>query len=178
MNMKPIAAFISALVLLSAHSAHAGNSVYAEQVDYANGGLTLQHVDGINNMGIAVIGTVGKKFPEIDKNFSAEAEASFSLIDPSESSVDVSVYSAGGYGAYTHHLSGELRAKYRAGLVLAHSQADCGGLCRGSDDTDLDVSLGASLIYDYRDNYKIFADWTMLTSEVSHLGVGVRYEYK
>ena len=168
---KIVFSVLSASLLLGSHGA------MAKGLDYAGAGLAFQDVDGMSELGVAIYGNAGIKMPEVHKNFRVEGEASYSLVDASRNDIDVSILTLGGYGAYQHFISGELRAKARAGLVFARSEVDCGALCKGDSDSDIDLSLGVGLIYNYQSNMKLTADWTIVTNDISHLSAGVRYEY-
>ena len=152
-------------------------NAYAEPGDYMNLQLGISDVDGFSE-GIAAIATLGRPMPHVHKNFSVEGEFTTTIVDPDTTvlgtDIDVSYFTLGGYGVYTHSIDPYTALRGRAGLV--YYDTDVSGGVRGSDD-GLDLSVGFGLTYSLNKKMDLMAEYTIVESDIAHLSAGIQYRF-
>jgi len=135
----------------------------------------------IDDRGITAIVSGGMKLDDIIdmEGFSAEAEISKSITSPSYSigstSIDISYWSLGGYGAYTHPINDEITVKGRLGLVYVSSEASGGGF--SADDSNTELAFGVTGTYAFKDDMDIIAEFTKI-DDLSHIGIGIAMPFE
>lgn len=141
-------------------------------VDYAGGGLAIQDVDGFDD-GLALVLNAGKNMPSVHENFFIESEFTYTISSPEITffggSIEASILTLAGYAAYILPLNEQFNLKGRAGILYEDVDVDSFG-----SDTDIGLSLGFGGEYILNDGMKITFDYTIIESDVSHLGLGIK----
>lgn len=152
-------------------------NAYAQPGDYMNLQLGISDVDGFSE-GIAAIATLGRPVPDVHENFSVEGEFTTTIVDPDTTiagtDIDVSYFTLGAYGVYSHPLDPYTTLRGRAGLV--YYDTDVSGGLRGSDD-GLDLSVGFGLTYSLNKKMNLMAEYTIVESDIAHLSAGIQYRF-
>ncbi|MFO8024723.1 porin family protein [Thiohalophilus sp.] len=147
---------------------------YAESGDYMNLQLGISDVDGFDE-GLAAIATFGRPVPNVHENFSVEGEFTTTIADPDTNGAEISYFSLGAYGVYTHPLNQYASLRGRAGLVYYDTDVSGDGR-RGSDD-GLDLSVGFGVTYNLNQQMDLIAEYTLIESDISHLSAGIQYRF-
>ncbi len=171
MKKLPITLLAGSLVLGGAGIAQA-NEIF----DYAGGGIAIQDLDGFDD-GMALVLTAGKNMADVHENFYLEGEFTYTLSSPEfdtfGGSIEVDLFTLGGYGAFVHPLNDQFNLKGRAGLVYWDSDVDPSSILIGDDD-GIELSFGFGAEYMLNDEMKITFDYTIIESDLTHLGLGVK----
>lgn len=172
--MKTLKALTAAsLLVLSGYS-------HAEPGDYMNLQLGISDVDGFDE-GFAAIGTFGRPVPHIHQNFSVEGEVTTTIADPDRSvagtSIEVSYFTLGAYGVYSHPLNQYASLRGRAGLVYYDTDVSTTvpGV-QGSDD-GIELSVGFGVTYNLNKRMDLIAEYTIIESDIAHLSAGIQYQF-
>jgi len=147
---------------------------YAESGDYMNLQLGISDVDGFSN-GLAAIGTFGRPVPNVHENFSVEGEFTTTIIDPDRPGIEVSYFTLGAYGVYSHPLNQYAKLRGRAGMVYYDTDFTGTGGSGSHDDFELSVGFGAT--YNLNKQMDLIAEYTIIESDISHLSAGIQYRF-
>lgn len=154
-----------------------GNS-YAETGDYMNLQAGISDVDGFDE-GLVAIGTFGRPVPNVHKNFSVEGEFTTTIMDPDRSvagtTVEISYFTLGAYGVYTHPLNQYASLRGRAGMVYYDTDVSAGGI--GGSDDGIELSAGFGITYDLNKKMDLIAEYTIIESDISHISAGIQYHF-
>lgn len=152
--------------------AGAGIAQANELVDYAGGGIAIQDVDGFDD-GLALVLNAGKNMPDVHENFYLEGEFTYTISSPEiefiGGSVEINIFTLAGYAAYILPLNEQFNLKGRAGLLYEDIDADSFG-----SDSDIGLSFGFGGEYVLNDGMKLTLDYTIIESDVSHIGLGIK----
>jgi hypothetical protein len=152
----------------------------AQPGDYTNLQLGISDVDGYDE-GFVAIGTFGRPVPSVHENFSVEGELTTTIADPDTTvagtGVEISYFTLGAYGVYTHPVNNYLNLRGRAGLVYYDTDVSTTGAgIRGSDD-GIELSAGFGVTYDLNKKVDLIAEYTIIESDISHLSAGIQYRF-
>lgn len=153
---------------------------YAQPGDYMNLQLGISDVDGYDE-GFAAIGTLGRPVPSVHKNFSLEGEFTTTIVDPDTvvagTGVEVSYFTLGAYGVYTHPVNNYLNLRGRAGLVYYDTDVSTSGAGIRASDDGIDPSFGFGVTYNLNKKMDLIAEYTIVESDISHLSAGIQYRF-
>lgn len=138
---------------------------------YAGAAYAIQSVAG-TSAGSALVFTGGKA---LNEKLDFEVEMSQQLTSPTINTVDVEVSTFGAYGVYKHKVDEKLSVRARAGLVRENITLSAGTLAISG--TSIGLSYGAQAAYKLSESLAVFADYTILSSSISHLGAGARFKF-
>lgn len=152
----------------------------AEPGDYLNLQLGISDVDGFDE-GLVAIGTFGRPVPNVHKNFSVEGEITTTIADPDTTiagtAVEVSYFTLGGYGVYSHPVGQYMTLRGRAGLIYYDTDVSIAGPGVVGSDDGFDLSVGFGITYDLNQKMDLIAEYTIIESDISHLSAGIQYHF-
>lgn len=147
-----------------------------EILDYVSGGIAIQDLDGFDE-GMALVLNGGKNMANVHENFFLEGEFTYTFssseFDTFGGSVEIDFLTLGGYGTFMHPLNERFNIKGRGGLVYWDADVDPSSIFYGDDD-GIELSIGFGAEYAMSDTMKLTFDYTIIESDLTHLGMGVK----
>lgn len=161
------------------------------QENYARIQLGIADADGFSNDGVALIGTFGSIIPQVDRNFSIEAEFSTTVDNPSTTANygggfydkwELSYYTLAGYAAYTYPVNQSVGIYGRAGLLYEDvTVKNCDNYayygCVEASESDFGLSFGLGANVAISNSLDFTAGYTVVESDISHLSAGVQFRF-
>ena len=166
----------TAILIGSLSIAGSGITQGNELVDYVGGGVAIQDIDGFGD-GLALVLNAGKNMSNVHENFSLEGEFTYTLDSPEFKSggfsMEADILTLAGYGVFILPLNDQFNLKGRAGLLYWDADIDSNFGAAGSD-SEIELSFGFGAEYVLNDSMKIALDYTIIESDISHIGLGIK----
>lgn len=182
---KMISALLVCFTMLSTAKAES-------YVDYVSIGFAVQNMqnptndtyDGLLNddAGTAIVLNAGKKiYDDIAVEFEGTTtitKPEWSLINDSANTAEVDFWSMGLYGVYVWKIN-NLDIKPRVGVVYEHMKSDNfdSNSIKASDKSDIAISGGIGLSYNFGQNYAVYTNFTKFEDDMNHLTFGAEYKF-
>ena len=138
----------------------------AEERTYYSAELGIGSLSNYTN-GLSFNGTLGYKIPEVHDQFSAEAEYSTALINPSAGSATASYSALSMFGVMSFPLSSTMTMRARAGL---------GYYAPSVTNTGMFLALGVGMTFAYDKGRNITANFTQI-GNLSVLSAGMQFGF-
>lgn len=137
----------------------------------------LADVDGYDS-GIAGVFTYGLRVPEMHKNFSVEGEFTKTFVEP-EGKVggttwEVSYYTLGGYGVYSHPLNEKFHLRGRLGVLYENVEVSSPASSKSEDDFKL--SFGVGMTVSLSTESRFILEYTVIDSDINHISAGLQFK--
>lgn len=137
----------------------------------------LADVDGYDS-GIAGVATYGIRVPEMHKNFSVETEFSMTFIEPegqvAGTTYEVSYFTLGAYGVYSHPVSEKLHLRGRFGLL--YEDVEVSSAAGGKSDDDFELSFGGGISVGLGAESRFLLEYTVIESDINHISAGLMFK--
>lgn len=166
----------------------AAGAVQAQNGQYAKAQLAISDVNGFDR-GLSLVGTYGLNLPQVHRNFSIEAEATASIVNPERNfigdNLEASYYSVGAYAVYTHPINQKVELYGRGGLLYLHTSIDyyVNNWWFGNDavvtvtDNDIEPTIGFGTNIAFTDGIDFTAGATVISDDIAHLGAGLQFKF-
>ena len=175
--MKKILSTVAAATLIATSS-------FALDTDklYGEAALAIESIDGFDS-GTAVVLTAG--VPVMEKGeagpgaLAVEVDMSFDLTSPSttifSTEVENSLFTLGGYAAYTYDINDKAYVKPRLGLIYISEEASTGTLSVSS--TTMGLAMGVKAGYKINEKIDAVVGYNIIASNASQLTIGAAYRF-
>ncbi len=163
-------------------------SVQAEDyIDYVSVGLALQTLQSVNNEnvdttllndenGMAIVLNAGKYlYEDIALEFEGTASITKAEWQLGDAKSEVDFWSLGLYGVYIWKIN-NLSIKPRIGIVYENIKSTIGPISL-TDKSDMALSGGIGLTYNFGQNYAIYSNFTKFEDDINHLTFGAEYKF-
>ena len=114
----------------------------------------------------------------MDKNFSVEAEATSTLVEPkgtvAGTTWEASYYTLGGYGVYSHPLSEKFHLRGRLGVLYKNVQVSSPTESKKEDGFELSYGLGFTV--GLGEASRFILEYTVLDTHINNFSAGVQFK--
>jgi hypothetical protein len=128
--------------------------------------------------GIAGVATYGIRVPEMHKNFSVEAEATMTFVEPEGKSGgdtwETSYYTLGGYGVYAHPLSEKFHVRGRLGVLYENVEQSTP--TKSIKDDGFKLSYGLGITVGLSNESRFILEYTVIDTHINHISAGFQFK--